>query len=83
MKFVNKNDFDANQFSLESADFLKQRKVTPPPIILDIRTQEAFTADHLVGAHSLPADSLEDNLMQLPPFGQVLLYGGSDLEKTE
>lgn len=53
-----------------------------PPIILDIRSQEEYKVSHLVGAYSFPGEYLKDNLNQIPPYAQIILYGGSDDDKT-
>lgn len=82
MKFVNKNQFDSKEFALSAAECLGQRRANPAPLILDIRSSEDFRAGHLAGANNLPAEFLEDNLMQLPPFAPLVLYGYGDDEKT-
>ena len=74
MKFINKNDFVSEDYKLEASNFLQVRLEQPKPILLDIRPLEASSKGTFIGAHQLPADSLEDRLIQLPPFGTIILY---------
>lgn len=82
MKFTNKNVFEASKHAIEPEVCLKERRKNMPPIILDIRTQEDYKGSHLVGAYSFPGEYLKDNLNQIPPYAQVILYGDGDDEKT-
>ncbi|MBU2645904.1 NifU family protein [bacterium] len=82
MKFTNKNVFEASKHALEPEVCLKERRKNMPPIILDIRSQEEYKVRHLVGAYSFPGEYLRDNLSQIPPYAQVILYGDNDDEKT-
>lgn len=82
MKFTNRNVFEASRHEITPEQCLKERKKNMPPIILDLRSQEAFKGDHLIGAYSLPAEKLKDTLTQIPPYAQVILYGDSDDEAT-
>jgi len=76
MKFVNKNS-DA---VITAEACLNKRSSAQPPIILDIRTEEEYNKEHLIGAHSLPADQIMGNLSRLPPFAEIILYGEEDSE---
>lgn len=82
MKFVNKNQFDAAEFETTPAEALMLRRQNPAPIIIDIRSAEDFSQSHLAGANNLPAEFLEDNLMQLPPFAPIVIYGDGNDELT-
>ena len=82
MKFTNKNVFEGSEFQIQPAEFLKLRKGNMPPIVIDLRSAVEFQEEHLAGANNLPADFLESNLMQLPPFAKIVLYGSEDDEQT-
>lgn len=82
MKFTNKNVFDPVKHAIEPEVCLKERRKQMPPIILDIRSQDDYKERHLVGAYSFPGEYLKDNLMQIPPYAQIILYGDSDEERT-
>jgi Fe-S cluster biogenesis protein NfuA/rhodanese-related sulfurtransferase len=82
MKFTNKNEFDPSRHEIKPEDCLRERKKNTPPLILDIRPQEDYKAQHLIGAYSLPATFIEQNLNQIPPYAQIILYGDGDNEKT-
>ena len=75
MKFTNKNVFEASKHEITPEQCLKERKKNMPPIILDLRSQEAYKKEHLIGAYSLPAENLKDMLTQIPPYAQIILYG--------
>jgi len=78
MKFVNKNEFEPSDFEITAGECLEMRRSTPPPIIIDLRGSEEYTKERLAGANNLPAEFLEDNLMQLPPFAPLVVYGDSN-----
>lgn len=82
MKFTNRNVFDASRHEITPEQCLKERKKNMPPIILDLRSAEAYAEGHLIGAYSLPVEKLQDTLTQIPPYAQVILYAGSDDQAT-
>ncbi len=82
MKFVNNNDFPAEQYQLDASEAIAQRRQPQPPIFVDVRTTEEYKEQHLAGANLIPAEFLEDHLFQLPPFAHIILYGEAADEKT-
>ena len=82
MKFTNKNVFEASRHEITPEQCLKERKKNMPPIILDIRSQDDYKAQHLIGAYSLPVEKLENSLTQIPPYAQVILYADGNDENT-
>jgi len=82
MKFTNNNVFEPAKHAIEPEVCLKERRKNMPPIILDIRTQDDYKTGHLVGAYSFPGEYLKDNLSQIPPYAQTILYGDADEENT-
>ncbi|MCP4751538.1 MAG: hypothetical protein GY866_11640 [Proteobacteria bacterium] len=82
MKFTNKNVFDQSKHTIDAEACLNERKKNMPPIILDIRTQDDYKKEHLVGAHSFPAEYLKDNMTQIPPYAQIILYGDENDDQT-
>jgi Fe-S cluster biogenesis protein NfuA/rhodanese-related sulfurtransferase len=82
MKFTNKNIFDRVKHEIDGKRCLVERKKNMPPIILDIRSAEEYAKRHLIGAYSLPVESLKSNLNQIPPYAQIILYGSDDDERT-
>jgi len=83
MKFVNKNEFEPSDFAITADECLEMRRATPPPIIIDLRGSETYSAGRLAGANNLPAEFLKDNLMQLPPFAPLVVYGDSNQVSEE
>ncbi|PCI28091.1 MAG: hypothetical protein COB67_07085 [SAR324 cluster bacterium] len=82
MKFTNKNVFEASEFVQDSLELLQLRRGNMPPIVIDLRSAVEYQEEHLAGANNLPAEFLEDNLMQLPPFAKIIVYGGDDDTKA-
>ena len=80
MKFINKNEFFLDSYQLTAQDYYDKKKEYPKPIVLDIRPAEQSEMGMIDGAYVLPADTLEERLIQLPPFGVIILY--SDRENT-
>lgn len=79
MKFTNKNVFDPEKHEIKPEQCLIERKKNMPPIILDIRSPEDYKKRHLVGAYSFPVERLQNNLTQIPPYAQIILYAdGND-----
>ncbi|MBU3914142.1 NifU family protein [bacterium] len=82
MKFVNNNVFDKSKHEIDSKKCLMERKKNMPPIILDLRSLDEYKAEHLIGAHSIPMEALNNNINQIPPYAQIILYADADDEKT-
>ncbi len=82
MKFVNLNEFDATKYEITAEEFLTKRKESNV-MVIDIRIVEAYEANHLAGAYSLPLLFLEEHLMQIPPFADIIFYGDSDEESIQ
>lgn len=83
MKFVNRNEFDQADHEITPEECLSERKQSNmPPIILDLREEAEYQVKHLVGAYSMPASVLKDNLLRIPPYARIILYGGSNDEET-
>ncbi len=59
-------------------DFLQKRSTVRPSYVFDLREKDEFEKDHLMGAHNLPLEFLEDNLHRLPFSGDLLFYGADD-----
>ena len=78
MKFTNKNDFKEEDYAINAESCLGFRKSSMPPIILDLRSQNDYQKEHLIGAHSIPAEFLQDNLRKIPPYAKVILYSDDD-----
>ncbi len=79
MKFKNQNVFDAKKYALDAnACLIQRKKVSMPPIIIDLRSPEEYARDHLIGAHSLPLEYLKDHIRQLPPYAKIILYADQD-----
>lgn len=75
MQIINHNLFHLEDFKLSPAEFLLKRKERPKPLVLDIREmQEIETSGLIEGSHALPFSELEERLIQLPPFGTIVLY---------
>ena len=57
-----------------SPEALLQRLTTDPPITLDVRPALEYAAGHLPGAISLPVDTLDRGLAELPTEGDFVTY---------
>jgi Fe-S cluster biogenesis protein NfuA/rhodanese-related sulfurtransferase len=69
-------DTSANQ--LKAEQFLERRRTSQSVYVFDLRPSEAYDAEHLPGAYSLPFGHLEANLHRLPFSGDLLLYDGGE-----
>jgi rhodanese-related sulfurtransferase len=45
-----------------------------PPVVVDVRPDEAFRAGHIPGARHIPRDALEASLDQIPRDRPVVTY---------
>ena len=83
MKFVNRNEFNQADHQITPETCLDERKQSNmPPIILDLREEAEYQEKHLVGSYSMPASVLKDNLLRIPPYARIILYGGGNDEET-
>ena len=83
MKFVNRNEFNQSDHQITPEACLSERKQSNmPPIILDLREEADYQEKHLVGAYSMPSSVLKDNLLRIPPYARIILYGGGNDEET-
>ena len=85
MKFINRNNFELTTYRLSAEEYLLKMKEHPKPIVLDIRSEDEYSAGTVQGAYSLPHDEFADRMIQLPPFGSIILYAdsaNSNIEST-
>ena len=78
MKFINQNDFYLTSYKITTAEFYKKKKDGSRPIVLDIRPLDISSAMSIDGSYSLPAEMFNERLIQLPPFGTIILYSDKD-----
>ena len=78
MKFINQNDFFLDSYKIDAANFYKKKKDGSRPIVLDIRPLDISSAMSIEGSYSLPAEMFNERLIQLPPFGTIILYSDKD-----
>jgi len=45
-----------------------------PPVVIDVRRQEAFRAGHIPGARHIPSDEIVQSLDQIPRDRPVVTY---------
>ncbi|HSJ54297.1 MAG TPA: rhodanese-like domain-containing protein [Anaerolineae bacterium] len=45
-----------------------------PPVVIDVRREEAYRAGHIPGARHIPGDALEASLDQIPRDRPVVTY---------
>ena len=83
MKFINKNKFNIKEFSISAEEFLLKKQEQPKPVTLDIRDLDMSSLGTAEGTHCLPADYLEDRLIQLPPFGTIILFSDDQNNQIE
>ena len=67
-------DFKINNHEMPISEFLETKGQQPKPVILDLRSEEDFDVGMIEGAHAIPFSDLEDKMMQLPPFGTIVIY---------
>lgn len=85
MKFIDRNNFDLKSFQISAEEYLLKIKERPKPIVLDIRESEELKKGGLEGAYSLPHNEVAERMIQLPPFGTIILYSdhkNSHMEKV-
>jgi hypothetical protein len=46
----------------------------PRPVVVDVRSREAYAAGHIAGAVSIPAEELVSRLAEIPQNTLVVLY---------
>ncbi|KAK3584240.1 hypothetical protein CHS0354_035321 [Potamilus streckersoni] len=63
-----------NEAQIKKTEFYAKKKLQPKPVILDIRDLDVSVIGTAEGAHCLPYESLEDRMIQLPPFGTIILF---------
>ncbi len=74
MKFINQDDFHLESYKISPEEFY-QKKIDPSrPIVLDIRPLDVSSQMSIEGSYSLPAEMFNERLIQLPPFGIIILY---------
>jgi Fe/S biogenesis protein NfuA len=81
MKFINQNDFYLESYKITPKEFYSKKKDGSRPIVLDIRPLDISSAISVEGSYSLPSEMFNERLIQLPPFGTIILY--SDKENTD
>ena len=70
---------EMEQYLIEPEVCLKHRREdSTSAVIIDLRSQEAYMEDHLMGAYSIPADFLSDYVGQMPTYVKIILYAGDD-----
>ena len=83
MKFINRNSFQLDNYRLTPEEYQLKISERPRPIVLDIRAKlevECGTVEH---AYSMPAEEFSDCLIQLPPFGAIILYSDENNNQIE
>lgn len=80
MKFVNKNNFELEAHAITPETGLEKRRQPNAPLFIDVRSSQEYHKGHLAGATLLPAEFIEDHLMQLPPFAHIIIYGETEEE---
>ena len=78
MKFINQNDFYLESYKINAVDFYNKKKDGSRPIILDTRPLDISSALSVEGSYSLPSEMFSERLIQLPPFGTIILYSDKD-----
>lgn len=81
MKFINQNDFYLKSYKITPKEFFEKKKSPSRPIVLDIRPLDISSALSIESSYSLPAEMFSERLIQLPPFGTIILY--SDKEDSD
>ena len=78
MKFINQNDFHLESYKINVKEFYVKKKDVSRPIVLDIRPLDISSALSVEGSYNLPAEMFNERLIQLPPFGTIILYSDKD-----
>ena len=74
MKFINQDDFHLESYKITPEEFYQKKKDSSRPIFLDIRPLDVSSQMSIEGSYSLPAEMFNERLIQLPPFGVIILY---------
>ncbi len=65
---------DRDQLEALTPDELEDRLEKDDVILLDVRPEEEYRTGHIPGARSVPVDTLEARLEELPDDGEVVAY---------
>ena len=60
-----------------TADLAARLASAQPPVLLDVRSQAAFSAGHLPGARNLPLEKLKEQVPEFPADRSIVLYDSS------
>ena len=74
MRFINQDDFHLESYKITPEEFHQKKKDPSRPIVLDIRPLDISSQMTIEGSYSLPAEMFNERLIQLPPFGIIILY---------
>lgn len=76
-------EINIEDYKMSAKTFYEKKKGQPKPVILDLRPSEIATLSKIEGTHNLPFSELEDRLMQLPPFGTLILFSDDQNSNIE
>lgn len=75
--------FRPEQHRIDGKLALDKRRNSQKPYIFDLRTPEEFAAGHLPGAYSLPFETFENSIYQMPYQGDIIMYGSERGEAAQ
>ncbi len=67
-------DYLGDEVEAIGRDELRARLARGDVVLIDVRPQEEFDADHIEGARSIPLDELERRIAELPSDREVVAY---------
>lgn len=85
MKFVDHDSFKLADYCISADEYLLKMKEHPKPIVLDIREKEVYLSGTIENAYNLPYSEFAERLIQLPPFGTIIIYSdekNQQIDKT-
>jgi len=66
--------------SLNTESFLSLRRGSPPPVVIDLRSEESYQKQHIAGSKSIPWSLVADEAIFLAPKVAYLLVGDENNE---
>lgn len=83
MQFINHNEFKLSQYRITPKEYWDKNQEQPRPIVLDIRPLKDSAKGVIDGTYPLPHEQLEEKLIQLPPFGTIVLFSNMQNDGIE
>lgn len=72
--FVGLNDVSGYSPTITASELAEECASPTPPIVIDVRTQAEYSAEHLPNALHIPVDDLRERLSEIPKGRRIAIY---------